>query len=444
MAGLALLVLLVAMGISFALALAIPAPAAGRMNIEEMIWALEAKPSSVIDMDVKTSPPVGRRSQLIEATLAVGLGVGPTEVRAVWVGEPQGVASRGESIVLVGKRDVLLRSSETGVKLRSGEDAFVSRLTVLPLFIGAVRLEDGTWRWGVPDDPVRTSWRWRIMAAFLIATILLSAPVWLIARRLVAPIEQLGRSAAKSRLAGEDPFAPVGPPEVRATARAMNVMHNRLVGQAAERVRLIAAIAHDLRTPITALRLRVNAVEEPSRGRMSSDLSRMSDMIGELLDFATIGGRKPQFSSVDLHALVGRCVISRRDAGDNVTMLDGESLVLITDPDLVIRAVENLIDNAVRYGGETRVNVQQSEEWAIVEVDDDGPGIPDHLLDQAMKPFERLDVSRSREKGGTGLGLSIVGDIAEALGAQFELKNRHCGLRAVLAFPIPAGHAKSS
>jgi len=220
-------------------------------------------------------------------------------------------------------------------------------------------------------------------------------------------------------------------------------MHNRLVTQAAERVRMVAAIAHDLRTPITALRLRVNAVDEPLRGRMSNDLSRMSDMIGELLDFARIGGRKPQFSSVDLSSLIGTCVASRRDAGDDVKMLDGESVILATDAQLVSRAVENLIDNAVRYGGQTRVSVQKSAKWAMVQVDDEGPGIPDHLLDRAMKPFERLDMSRNRQQGGTGLGLSIVGDIAEALGARFELKNRRRGLRAILALPIRGQNARS-
>ena len=133
----------------------------------------------------------------------------------------------------------------------------------------------------------------------------------------------------------------------------------------------------------------------------------------------------------------------RRDAGDDVKMLDGESVILATDAQLVSRAVENLIDNAVRYGGQTRVSVQKSAKWAMVQVDDEGPGIPDHLLDRAMKPFERLDMSRNRQQGGTGLGLSIVGDIAEALGARFELKNRRRGLRAILALPIRGQNARS-
>ncbi|WP_158298708.1 sensor histidine kinase [Sphingomonas psychrotolerans] len=434
-AGLALLVLLVAMGISFALALAIPAPTAGQMNIEEMVWALEAKPSWVIETDVRTAPPVGRRSPLVEASLAAGLRVDPANVRAIWVGEPQGAAGTGESILLVGERDVLVRSSASGVKLRSGDDAAVSRLTLLPLFTGAVRLNDGNWRWGIPDDPVRTAWRWRILAAFVIATVLLSAPVWLIARRIVAPVEQLGRRAASSRMAGEDPFALVGPLEVRATARAMNGMHNRLVAQAAERVRLIAAIAHDLRTPITALRLRANAIEEPLRGRMSSDLSRLSSMIGEMLDFAAIGGRPPQLSEVDLFELLRTLVAGRVEAGDDVAMTTGEPIILVTDRDLLNRAVENLIDNAVKYGGQARISLIGSLSWAVIRIDDTGPGIPDDSLAEAIKPFERLDASRTDGRTGTGLGLSIVHDIARVLGARFELRNRSPGLSATLMLP---------
>lgn len=159
-------------------------------------------------------------------------------------------------------------------------------------------------------------------------------------------------------------------------------------------------------------------------------------MIGEVLDFARMGSRKPQFSLVDLSSLVGTCVTSRRDAGDDVDMLESESIVLATDPQLASRAVENLIDNAVRYGGRTRVSVNKLADWAIIQIDDEGPGIPDDLLGKAMKPFERLDISRNREQGGTGLGLSIVGDIADVLGARFELSNRRRGLRAVLAFPV--------
>lgn len=405
------------------------------MNIEEMSWALQAKPSSVINVHIRTVPPSGRRSGLIETTLAAGLGAKPTEVRAVWVAEPRGANEVGESIMLVGERDVLLRSSASGVKVRSGDDATVSRQTILPLFIGAVRLPDGRWRWGIPHDPVRTAWRWRIMAAFVIATIFLAAPVWVIARRLVAPIEELGKSATGTRLAGESPFHLKGPLEVRAAAHAMNGMHNRLVTQAAERVRLIAAIAHDLRTPITALRLRVNSVEEPLRSRLSSDLGRLSGMIGEMLDFAAIGGRQPQLSEIDLYELIGNSVANRAEAGDDVTLALGEAFVLTTDPYLLNRAVENLIDNAVRYGGQARVSLQSQYGEAIIRIDDLGPGIPDDMLAEAIKPFERLDASRSSEWNGTGLGLSIVHDIAQILGARFELRNRARGLSAILILP---------
>lgn len=434
--GLALLVLAVAMGISLALLLLVPPPSPGRMNVEDMVWALEAKPSFVIDTRVRDEPPTGRRSRVLEATLAQALDVPSSDVRAVWTGEPEVEAGQGESIMIVGGREVLVSSTASDVTLSYGSEVSLSRRTIIPLFIGAVKIADGEWRWGFPHDQAREEWLWRILAAFLAATVVLAAPVWWIARRLVAPIEKLGERAEVTRLTGQDPFPIAGPKEVQATARAMNIMHNRLVNQASERVRMIAAIAHDLRTPITALRLRVNAVEEPLRGRMSSDLARMSAMTGELLEFARIGGRTPQIRQVDLSALVNASVANRRDAGGDVTMETGARPVLPTDPELVSRAVENLIDNAVRYGGRTKVSVSVHGEWAHVNVEDDGPGIPSHLHERAKMPFERLDLSRNREQGGTGLGLSIVGDIAQVLGGRFEMANREPGLLAVLELPL--------
>lgn len=435
--GLAFLVLIISMGISILLLLLLPAPSPGRMNVEEMIWALDAKPSSVINADIRIEAPSGRRSSVIEATLAKALRVNPSDVRAVWIGDPSPSLGSGESVMLVGGRDVLVSSSASEVTLRYGDRASVGRRTIIPLFIGAVKLKDGNWRWGVPHDPARTSWTWRIFAAFLATALLLAGPVWLMARRLVAPIEALGRVAAAIRLKGESPFPVAGPREVQATAAAMNQMHGRLVAQSAERVRMVAAIAHDLRTPITALRLRVNDVSEPLRARMTSDLVRMSGMIAELLDFAKLDAHEPQICLVDLTALVRTCVAIRQDAGDDIVLAEMEDITLLTDPLLASRAIENLIDNAIRYGGRTKVNVETSGMWATVQIIDEGPGIPDHLIGLAMKPFERLDDSRNREGGGTGLGLSIVSHISDVLGLQFGLINRQPGLAASLAFPIP-------
>ena len=435
MLGLALSVLAAAMTIAFTLLLVLPPPPPGRMNVEEMVWALQARPSTVIEAGVRRSPPIGQRSRVVEATLANDLGVASTDVRAVWIGEPTDTGAT-ERIISVDGREVLITGSGAAVTLRGGPDASVRRETIIPLFIGAVKLDDGRWRWGVPHDAEREAWFWRILTAFLVGGAVLAAPVWFVARWVAAPIERLGRSAMTAGLASEDPLPISGPREVQATARAMNGMHNRLVAHAAERVRMVVAVAHDLRTPITALRLRVNSVDEPLRGRMTRDLSRMSEMISEVLEFAAIGSRTPQFSPTEIDELVRDLVASRRDAGADVTSTTLDTAAVMTDAYLLTRALDNLINNALQHAGAAVLSVRREAGRVEVRIEDAGPGIPDDRFDQVMSPFGTLNESRNRDHGGIGLGLSIVMDIAHALGARFELKNIRPGLAATLSLPL--------
>ncbi|MDP2180989.1 MAG: HAMP domain-containing sensor histidine kinase [Actinomycetota bacterium] len=433
--GLALSVLAAAMTIAFTFLLVLPPPQPGRMNVEEMVWALQARPSTVVEAGVRRSPPIGQRSRVVEATLANDLGVASTDVRAVWIGEPTDTGA-AERIISVDGREVLITDSGAAVTLRGGPDASVRRETIIPLFIGAVKLEDGRWRWGVPHDAEREAWFWRILAAFLVGGAVLAAPVWFVARWVAAPIERLGRSAMTAGLASEDPLPIAGPREVQATAQAMNGMHNRLVAHAAERVRMVVAVAHDLRTPITALRLRVNSVDEPLRGRMTRDLSRMSEMISEVLEFAAIGSRTPQFSPTEIDEVVRDLVASRRDAGADVTTTTLDTAAVMTDAYLLTRALDNLINNALQHAGAAVLSVRREAGRVEVRIEDAGPGIPDDRLDQVMSPFGTLNESRNRDHGGIGLGLSIVLDIAHALGARFELKNIRPGLAATLSLPL--------
>lgn len=434
--ALTLLVLTVAMGLSLALVLLTPPPEPGRINILEMAYALEGHRSKVISVVAADAPPEGTRSPLVEAALARKLGADPSNVRVIWKDIPGAAFRAQESIILIDGRDVLVSTTPDGFALRYGEGVELAPETFVPLFEGALRLPDGRWRLGRPDDQARDAWRLRIILAFAVAGLVLMAPAWLIARRIAAPITALGRAAGQTRLTTDAPFPAAGPPEVRAAAQAMNAMHGRLAEQAEERVRMLAAVAHDLRTPLTALRLRADTLHEPLKGRMGADLRRMGELIDHSLEFAMAGSRRPRLTQVRLDD-VARGVVARvADLGAEVVLTEAAPAAAFTDPLLLERALANLIDNAVRYGVRARVSVLADRDEAVLRVDDDGPGIPEALLDRAVRPFERLEPSRNRDKGGTGLGLAIVSDLTDALGGQLTLTNTGEGLRAEIRLPV--------
>lgn len=430
--GLSLLILLVALGLGAVLAQVLPAPDRGRMNVAEMAWALDRKPSSVIDVATRSSPPGGLRSTLVERSLAEAMGRPASEVRVVWKDLPGAAEGSGQNVLLIDGRDVLVTGSPGGFVLTYGDHAKLDPDTFVPLFQGAVRTEDGGWRTGTPRDPARAAWRVRILIAFVLAALLLAGPVWWIARRIARPIEALARAADDVRLASSEPFALSGPREVRTAAAAINAMHARLVGQAREQLRMVAALAHDLRTPLTALRLRAEEAPPALAGRMRPDLRRMATMIEDCLALTGLGARPVVREPTRLDHLIAHCAASRDPAV--VSAPDLPSVTVVTDPVRLQRAIDNLIDNAVRYGGRATVRLETTDEAATISIEDEGPGLPEGQIDRLLRPFETMDPARSRSLGGVGLGLSIVSEISREIGAEFVLENAPAGLSARLIF----------
>ncbi len=429
----ALVIVSAAMALSFAIALALPPPAPGRMSLDEMEWALRRKPSWVIDTSTRNLPPTGVRSGLIEAALATALKRQGSDIRAVWVNAPDGSPGRGQTVVLIDNRDVLIDATATGFQLRYGPSAKLRNSTLVPLFIAAVKGQDGRWLWGIPKDPARNAWLQRIAAAFAVGMLAAWPLAALLSRRIAKPVEHLGKAAGLAKVGDKAPFPTEGPRELRATAEAMNTMHERIRNQADERIRLLAGLAHDLRTPLTALRLRAEGIAEPLRQRMTDDIGRMTDMVSEMLDRATIGAYEPARTSFDLSGLVQTCCNLWVEAGGAVLWGGGNSVMAQTDPILARRLIENLLDNALRYGTRASVVVFHHAGSAIVTIEDDGPGIPDDRMADALKPFSRLEPTGERQ--GTGLGLAIASQISEAIGATIELTNLSPGLRANVRFP---------
>jgi signal transduction histidine kinase len=215
-------------------------------------------------------------------------------------------------------------------------------------------------------------------------------------------------------------------------------MQTRLRSLIANRTRLLAAISHDLRTPLTLLRLRAEVVENiQEREKMLATITEMDSLIGATLQFARDENTSEPRRPTDLASLLQSIVDDMNDAGLTVRMQHKEPIVYVCQALALKRAVRNLLDNAVKYGGAGTIEIHRSSRAIEIQVDDDGPGIPEAELSRVTEPFYRIEDSRSRETGGVGLGLAIAQSIVQAHGGVLSLSNRQTGgLRATIALPL--------
>jgi signal transduction histidine kinase len=303
----------------------------------------------------------------------------------------------------------------------------------------AIELSDRQWlvfTAGLPDTGPAMSWLSTLsMAAAAVVIVLVS--IWAV-RRVTAPLATLAEAAERlGRDLHAAPLPAMGTSEMRRAARAFNEMQERLRRLIDNRTRLLAAISHDLRTPLTLLRLRAeNVVSEEDREKMLATITAMDAMIDASLRFArgeTIAERR---RPVDLAALLSSIVDDMGDAGLAVTMAPADELIYECQAEALKRAITNLLDNAIKYGKSAHIGMETTPKTIEIIVDDEGPGIPEQELTRVLQPFYRLDTSRSAETGGSGLGLAIAQSIAEAHGGRLSLANRHeGGLRAVITLP---------
>jgi signal transduction histidine kinase len=214
-------------------------------------------------------------------------------------------------------------------------------------------------------------------------------------------------------------------------------MQERVRSYLVERGRLLTAISHDLKTPITRLRLRAEMLADAEiRGKMLRDLDEMQTMVGSTLDFFRTTGKEAQRQPVDVGALIESVCEDRRESGQALTVRGAANAPYRADPQALRRCLENLIENAVRYGGGAQIEVIDSAERLRIAIGDRGPGIPEAELERVFEPFYRLDASRNMDSGGTGLGLSIARNIARWHGGDVTLRNASGGgLVAELALP---------
>ena len=260
-------------------------------------------------------------------------------------------------------------------------------------------------------------------------------------RPLAALTRQVERFADTRDVAGQ--LEPQGPDDVRQLIVAHNALEARIAALIDEKDVMLGAIGHDLKTPLAALRVRIENVEdEAERAKMAGTIEDLTRSLDDILSLARVGRPSDPREPTELSALIGAIVEEFEDTGDPVTLEQAERLVLSLRPTWLRRALRNLIGNALRYGGAARVSLQREGDAAVIRIDDDGPGIAASDIARMLEPFTRGEPSRNSETGGAGLGLTLARAIAEQHGGALQLCNRHdasgaiIGLSATLRLPI--------
>jgi signal transduction histidine kinase len=263
---------------------------------------------------------------------------------------------------------------------------------------------------------------------------------WFAVRLVTRPLARLAKAADElgPDLKGRE-LEEEGPSEVAHAARAFNAMQRRIAGYMAERVEILAAISHDLQTPITRMRLRTEMMDnEKDQLKFRQDLDAMHALVKEGVTYAkTLHGATEPPCRVDADALLESMVADYEDSGQQVHLEGRIGGPIVTRPNALRRIIVNLVDNALKFGSEVRMRVRVDAGRLVVAITDNGPGIPPDQLEAVLKPFYRVESSRNRSTGGTGLGLAIAHQLATAMGAELSLHNREeGGLEARIAMTL--------
>jgi signal transduction histidine kinase len=270
-------------------------------------------------------------------------------------------------------------------------------------------------------------------------TLLLSFVLWLVLRRITGPLAQLTtRTEEFSRRPGQsEPMEPHGPDDVRRLIGAHNAMEARIGAMLAEKDVMLGAIGHDLKTPLAALRVRVESVENAAaRERMIDSIEDITLTLDEILALARVGKSDAAPERTDLAALAASVVEEFEDMGETVE-LETQRIVAPIHLTWLKRGLRNLVSNALRYGGNARLTVLREGDTAVLRVEDSGPGIPEDRIADMLEPFTRGEASRNRATGGAGLGLTLARAVAEQHGGEMNLSNRpEGGLRAEFRLPL--------
>jgi signal transduction histidine kinase len=430
--ALALLTLVAAEVISLLLIFNLPPPTPDFYRLSEIEQAYHARGASFPErrpLEVRVMarpagvPLEGHLAPTLREELAKGLGTPPSRV-AIDVNRNPFSDRR------------VLRTLRN--RMQQQEGAREEHFLVAPFEVG-VRRDDGRWDVIRPEPAFGLNpWQQRIALWFVLCALAMAPVAYVFARRLSAPIRLF--AAAAERLGRDPRAAPLalrGSAEIGVAVRAFNDMQERLRRYVEDRTAMVGAIAHDLRTPLTRLRFRIEGLPEEQRIKMSADIDQMEAMISAALTFVRDTSQPAQRRRLELSSLLESLCDEMAETGAATEIETGDKVVLEGDPMALRRLFANLLDNAVKFGGRARARVSRVGATAVVEIDDDGPGIPPTDRERVFEPFYRREPSRSRNTGGAGLGLAIVRSIARGHGGDVDLVNRTGGgLTARVQLPL--------
>jgi signal transduction histidine kinase len=375
---------------------------------------------------VPTDPAIwAPRAERIRPALAMVLGVTDSRVEFGFVTPPfpQRAPTYDRSTLPPPTRPATMAGARTFI--------------VLDDFLASYQKPDGTWVTVRPTGHAFELWRWLALLSLIFTAAAVVPFAWALARRLAKPIAAFAEAAERlGRDPRAEPLALTGPIEIADAAAAFNQMQARLNRYVDDRATVIAAIAHDLRTPLMRLELRLENAPEKTRRACENDLRDMESMIAATLAFVRDTSRPAARRPLDLRSLAENVTDDMTDMGNDVKLEAGETIVVDGNPAALKAMMSNLVGNSVKYAGSAAMSLSREHGQAVIEVRDEGPGIAVGDLDRVFEPFFRSEPSRNRDTGGIGLGLASVRAVARAHGGDATVENRpEGGLLARVTLP---------
>jgi len=416
---LALASLLLATLVSVAVVGWMPRPAPPPMRLDQAVQVLRGEQAAAplgLHLATQDAPPKGNASDWLSQLAALQMGLPAKEVRLVWSGQ-----GKAPDVQVIEGGEVLDGTARVGVL--KAQAALLTAMQWPPFELG-VRQADGRWRVVGSDHSDLAAWRRQVILALLGGAVLLAPLAAWASIRLGRPLRRLADASARVDLQADTPLPDDGPREVQMLAAAIGTGRERLRAQAQDMTHMLAAVAHDLRTPLTGLRLRAEFAPTPQAARMVADIERMDTMIEQVLDYARGELQPLQMRPLDLAALLEECVQAALLRGVEISIQGPDSLPWHGDALLLRRAFDNLIDNADRYAGAVELRLAVVERGVQLEVMDRGPGIAEGDRVRLLQPFQRSERSRSRTTGGAGLGLAVAANVARRHAGELQLLHR--------------------
>lgn len=419
---LALASLLLATLVSVAVVGWMPRPAPPPMRLDQAVQVLRGEQAAAplgLHLATQDAPPKGSASDWLTQLAALQMGLPAKEVRLVWSGQ-----GKAPDVQVIEGGEVLDGTARVGVL--KAQAALLTAMQWPPFELG-VRQADGRWRVVASDHSDLAAWRRQVILALLGGAVLLAPLAAWASIRLGRPLRRLADASARVDLQADTPLPDDGPREVQMLAAAIGTGRERLRAQAQDMTHMLAAVAHDLRTPLTGLRLRAEFAPTPQAARMVADIERMDTMIEQVLDYARGELQPLQMRPLDLAALLEECVQAALLRRVEISIQGPDSLPWHGDALLLRRAFDNLIDNADRYAGAVELRLAVVERGVQLEVMDRGPGIAEGDRVRLLQPFQRSERSRSRTTGGAGLGLAVAANVARRHAGELQLLHREGG-----------------